>query len=170
MASRPFLYITTFAELARGKLAYQAFGIAIALPIPATVEDLKTCAVIVRVQFRYGCCCADDPAQGFLINLEKRIVFLLCYWARQAMLKRTLLKIVALLMGSIGGLGAGWILGRGAYFLTEELSYMSEPPEIRLVHAVDGGLAFGILTYFFVMPIAGMVGGLLALRFTERNG
>ncbi len=86
------------------------------------------------------------------------------------MLKRTLLKIVALLMGSIGGLGAGWILGRGAYFLAEELPYLSEPAEVRLVHAVDGGLAFGILTYFFMMPIAGMVGGLLALRFTERNG
>ncbi len=82
------------------------------------------------------------------------------------MLKRMLLKIVALLMGSIGGLGAGWILGRGAHFLTEELP----PAEVRLVHAVDGGLAFGILTYFFMMPIAGMVGGLLALRFTERNG
>ena len=86
------------------------------------------------------------------------------------MLKRMLLKIVALLMGSIGGLGAGWILGRGAHFLTEELPYLSEPAEVRLVHAVDGGLAFGILTYFFMMPIAGMVGGLLALRFTERNG
>lgn len=77
------------------------------------------------------------------------------------MSKRLVTKICAVLSGGVGGAVLGWLIGDAIYFFTEDLLYRSAPEGERLMHAVDGGLAVGILTFLFLMPIGAITGSLI---------
>ncbi len=72
-------------------------------------------------------------------------------------------------MGGGAGAGLAWLLGRAAYFLFEDLPYRNEPPEVRLVHAVDGGLGIGLLTFFILTPLGFMIGLSITWEFMEKR-
>lgn len=73
-------------------------------------------------------------------------------------MKMIVLKTFATVLCGMGGAAAGWLLGHAIYFFIEDLPFRNEPPEVRLIHAVDGGLAIGMLTFLILMPFGALFG------------
>ncbi len=84
-------------------------------------------------------------------------------------MKMIALKILATLLCGMGGAASAWLLGYAIYFFTEDLPFRNEPPEVRLVHAVDGGLAIGILTFLIMMPFGALVGAMTGYAYLSRG-
>lgn len=75
-----------------------------------------------------------------------------------------LIKAYYVLLGGLGGIAVMWGLGNAIYFFTEVLPYRNSSEGERLYHAVDGGLAVGIITFAFLIPAGFILGILVALK------
>ncbi len=85
------------------------------------------------------------------------------------MKKIAVMKTFSGLLCGIGGAAFGWLIGYAIYFFTEVLPFRNERPEERLIHAVDGGMAIGILTFLFLMPIGAIVGSFVGVYLTTKR-
>lgn len=87
----------------------------------------------------------------------------------EEMVRIRLMKTLSILLCVIGGVSLGYLIGWTIYFFVEYLPFRNEPPEVKLIHTVDGGLAVGILTFLFIMPGCTIAGFLLGNHFLNKR-